>query len=60
VVKLRLKEAKTGEILWEEGNFTGDTSYFVFGPRAISRALATDKMIERLARNVVDRIVEDW
>lgn len=59
-VALRLLDPKTGEILWKEPNFSGDTSYFVTGPRAISRTKATDQVIERLARNVVDRIVEDW
>lgn len=57
---LRLRDRRTGEILWEEPNFSGDSSYFVLGPRAVSRAVATDRAIERLARNAVDRIVEDW
>lgn len=60
VAALRLKSVKTGETLWEEPNFSGDTTYFVTGPRAASRALATDQAIDRLARNAVDRIVEDW
>lgn len=60
VVALRLRDPKTGQILWEEPNFSGDTSYFTVGQRAISRGEAVDKAIEKLARNVVDRIVEDW
>ena len=60
VVALRLKDAKTGEVLWEEENFTGDASYFVLGPRAISRGEAVEHATDRLARNIVDRIVEDW
>ena len=60
VVALRLKDRKTGQILWEEPNFSGDSSYFVQGSRATSRNEAADKAIDRLARNVVDRIVEDW
>ena len=60
IVALRLRDRRTGDIIWEEPDFSGDTSYFVTGPRAVSRTLATDKAIERLARNVVDRIVEDW
>lgn len=60
VVSLRLRDGKTGATIWEEPNFSGDASYFVIGPRAVSRAEAADKAIERLARNVVDRIVEDW
>ncbi len=60
VTALRLRDRKTGELLWEEPNFSGDASYFVTGPRALSRGAATDRAIDRLARNVVDRIVEDW
>lgn len=60
VVALRLRDQKTGEILWEEPNFSGDASYFVVGPRAVSRGEAADRAIDRLARNAVDRIVEDW
>ena len=60
VVSIRLLNSKTGEIIWQESNFSGDTSYFVLGPRAVSRSLAVDRAIDRLARNVVDRIVEDW
>lgn len=59
-VAMRLKDPKTGEVLWEEGGFSGDASFFVTGPRAVSRSIATEQAIERLARNIVDRIVEDW
>lgn len=60
VVALRLHDGKTGELLWEENNFSGDASYFVLGPRSISRGEAAEKAVDRLARNIVDRIVEDW
>ena len=60
VTALRLKDRKTGQVIWEEPNFSGDSSYFVQGSRATSRNEAADKAMDRLARNVVDRIVEDW
>jgi hypothetical protein len=60
IATLRLKDQKTGELLWEEDNFSGDASYFVVGPRAISRGAAVERATERFARNAVDRIVEDW
>ena len=59
-VALKLVDRKTGEVLWEEPNFSGDASYFVTGPRAVSRGIASERAVDRLARNVVDRIVEDW
>lgn len=60
VVALRLKDRKSGQIIWQEPDFSGDSSYFVQGSRAISRTEAADKAIERLSRNIVDRITEDW
>ena len=60
VVALRLKNVKSGQLIWEENNFSGDASYFLTDPRAVSRTFATDLAIERLAHSVVDRIVEDW
>ena len=60
VVALTLREVKTGKVLWEEQNFSGDESYFVTGSRAGSLGDAADKAIDSLARNVVDRITEDW
>lgn len=60
VTTLRLRDRKTKELLWEEPNFSGDASYFVLGPRTVSRGEAAQKAVDRLARNAVDRIVEDW
>lgn len=60
VLAMRLIDSQTGDILWEEANFSGDADYFVSKVRSISQAEATERAIDRLARNVVDRIVEDW
>ena len=60
VVAMKLVDAKTGLVIWEEPNFSGDSEYFVSGVRSISRSEAADRAVERLARNLVDRIVEDW
>ena len=60
VVNLKLRDKKTGETLWEEPSFSGDASYFVTGPRAVSRGEAVERATERLVRNIVDRVTEDW
>lgn len=60
VLDMRLIHAATGNILWEEPNFSGDAEYFVSDVRSISREEASRRTIDRLAKNVVDRIVEDW
>jgi len=60
VLTLVLRDGKTGDVIWKEANFSGDTEYFVSNVRSIARGEAVDRAIGELARNVVDRIVEDW
>lgn len=60
VVSLRLINAKTREVIWEEPNFSGDSEYFVTDVRSVGREEGVERAMDRLARNVVDRIVEDW
>jgi outer membrane lipopolysaccharide assembly protein LptE/RlpB len=60
VASLVLTNAKTGEMIWEERNFSGDGEYFVSGVRSVGREEGVGRAIDRFARNVVDRIVEDW
>jgi len=60
VLTLKLVNGETGDIIWEEPNFSGDAEYFVSDVRSIARREASERAITRLARNVVDRIVEDW
>jgi len=60
VVKLKLIDTKTGDLLWEEPNFTGDDEYYVSDVTSIGEQKAAADAVDRLARNVVDRIVQDW
>ena len=60
VVSLRLIDARSKKVIWEEPSFSGDAEYFVSNVRSVAREEATQRAIERLARNVVDRVVEDW
>lgn len=60
VLQMRLRNTKTGELIWEEPNFSGDAEYFVSKIRSIGREEAAQRVVTRLARNIVDRIVEDW
>ena len=60
VVKLALEDRKTGQVIWKEENFSGDTQYFINGPRAIQEELAAQKAIADLANKIVNRVVEDW
>jgi len=60
VVKLRLVDAKTGDLIWEEPNFTGDNEFYVTSVTSIGEQKAAMDAVDRLAYNIVDRIVEDW
>lgn len=60
VLSLKLINNKTKEIIWTENNFSGDAEYFVSFIRTLAREEASQRAVDRLARNVVDRIVEDW
>ena len=60
VVAMQLVNGKTGEVIWEEPNFSGNAEYFVSDVRSLGRGEAADRAIGQLAKNVVDRIVEDW
>lgn len=59
-VNFRLKDAKSEKIIIEEDDFSGDADYFVSDVRSIGREEAANRASERLSRNMVDRIVEDW
>lgn len=60
VVALKLIDAKTDKVIWEEKAFSGDTQYFVEGNREITEETAAEKAIADLAAKIVDRIVESW
>lgn len=60
VVSLKLINAKTQEVIWSEPNFSGDSEYFVSSVSSVGREDGSQRAIDRLAKNVVDRIVEDW
>ena len=60
VVNIRFVDQTTGEILWDEPSFVGDTTYFAIGPNAESEARALDRAITDVARRIVERTVESW
>lgn len=60
VVHITLTDMRTNEVIWEEPNFNGNVIYSLKGPGSISEGQASQQAIDRLARDIVDRIVEDW
>lgn len=60
VVSLKLVDAKTGDVIWEEPNFSGENEYYVTNVTSIGEQKAALGAVARLAYNIVDRVVEDW
>lgn len=59
VINMVLRDAED-HIIWEEGNFAGEATYFVRGPLAESEDVAIEEALTDLARRVVERTIENW
>lgn len=59
-IDIEVYEAKDHKVLWHEANLTGDTTFFLSGPRAISEDDAASKAVEDVARRVVEKTIEIW
>lgn len=60
VVNISLWDKKENKLVWEENNFTGDSSYFTTGAQATSEDTAVSNALTDLARRIVERTVEQW
>jgi len=60
VVNLTLWDNKDDKLVWEEKNFTADTTYFTTGSSAKSEATAINDAVTDLAKRIVERTVEQW
>jgi hypothetical protein len=60
VVNLSLWDKKENKLVWQETNFTGDSTYFVTGAQAKSEDTAINDAIGDLSRRIVGRVVEQW
>ena len=60
IVNIGLWDNKENKLIWQENNFTGDTTYFVTGQAAKSETTAVNDAISDLARRIVERVVEQW
>jgi hypothetical protein len=57
VINMSLWDKINDKLLYEENNFTGDTTYFV---NAKSEGVAVNDALADLARRVVERAVDQW
>lgn len=60
VVDIKLINQKTGETIFHEPNFSGTTLFELNDEQGARRISAAEDAVARLARNIVDRVVEDW
>jgi hypothetical protein len=60
-VNLQLEDKRKGQLIWEENNFAGETTYFTPGHSGSkSEDTAVNDAIADLARRIVERCVEEW
>ncbi len=59
-VSLTLTDRATGEVLWTEPSFTGETTYFLTGSGATTQSAALSNALTDLATRVVERTVQSW
>jgi len=60
VCDIRLRDSKGLDILLEEHNIIGDTTYFTTGSLQKSETTALNNASKDLARKIINRIVENW
>lgn len=60
IVNIGLWDKKEDKLLWQENNFTGETTYFTLGAAAKSETAAVKDAISDLSRRIVERAVEQW
>lgn len=60
IVDMELVNTKTGEVVWTDKGFAGETTYRTSGSLAKSESAAVKAAIEDLARRIVERTIEAW
>lgn len=59
-VNMELFNVKTGQLMWKEKSFTGETTYRTGGTLAQNETAAVTAAIDDLARRIMERTVEAW
>lgn len=60
VVDIKLINQKTSEVIFHEPNFSGTTLFELNDEQGARRISAAEDAVTALAKNIVDRVVEDW
>ena len=59
-VDITLINNTTGEVMWTENNFRGESTYDITGPKAITEAEAARKAVDDIAQRIVELVVDAW
>ena len=59
-LEVSVYRASDKKVIWQEPTLTGDTTFFLTGPRALSEDDAVAKAVEDTARRVVEKTIEIW
>ena len=59
-VNMELKDTSTGEILWKEHGFSGESTYRTGGTLAKSEDDAVKDTVQDLAERIVEKTTEGW
>jgi hypothetical protein len=60
VADVKVFRVSDKKVLWEQPRLTGDTTFFLSGPRAVSEDEAAARAVADAARRVVENVVEIW
>jgi len=60
VCDIKLVNQKDSKVLFEEGNVTGDTTYFTTGTLQKTEASALNDAMSDFSRRIINKIVENW
>ena len=59
-VDISLKDCETKKVIWEARDLSGEWTFLLSGPLAVSEEEAKEKAIEYLVREAVQRSLEMW
>ncbi len=59
-VDIELLDITTGQLMWKETGFTGETTYQTEGRLSKSEEAATEEAVDDLAERIVEKTTEGW
>lgn len=60
IAAVTVKDAQTGEVLWQEASLAGRGEYFLTNGPITSEEAAVREAVRDLARRIVERTIEYW